>query len=527
MRAASYARFSSDMQNPRSIPNQHALNREHAERQGWTVVAEFSDAEKSGAFMVNRPSLQDLMKAAEGGCFDVVVVESMDRLSRGFSDSARIFELLTHWGVKIITLADGEMDKVRVMVKGLVGSLQLDNLAQKVRRGHIGRVKEGHVPGGRCYGYDMVKGEPGVRTIDEGQKEIIRRIFRDYVAGITPTQIVRALNAEGIPSPRGKRWRTTMITGSKTRANGILQQGLYIGRIVYGRRPQPKDPNTGRKVGRASPEAAWKIGENPKLAIVDRETWDAAQALRQSRASPHPRYHRRPKHLLSGLLTCGICGSSVTVKTWQHGKPYLACSGHKERGGCRNNRMVPGPGIEHRVLAGLRDKLLVPENIVLAVRAYREERARLAAERARMRDSTERELAEVRRQKANVRDAIKLGGELRSLVADLADLEQREKALEVKLPTAAPDIVTLHPQAEQRYRQIVEDLGKALAASEPARARAMALVRSLITGIVVVPTAPRKPVDLRITGNLLALLVEEGELRRDVASQAAPVAITV
>ena len=82
MRVAIYARFSSDLQDARSITDQLALAREHAARQGWLVVAEFTDAASSGASMANRPGLQDLMRSAQARLLDAVLTESLDRLSR-------------------------------------------------------------------------------------------------------------------------------------------------------------------------------------------------------------------------------------------------------------------------------------------------------------------------------------------------------------------------------------------------------------------------------------------------------------
>jgi hypothetical protein len=435
--------------------------------------------------------------------------------------------------VRIHTLADGDNNELHIGLKGTMSALYSKDLAQKTRRGHIGRVKAGFVFGGRCYGYDIVKGEPGVRTINAREAKIIRRIFAEYVAGVRPIDIIRRLNAEGIPSPRGKQWNESTISGSRSRGNGILLQALYVGLITYGRRPQPKNPKTGKKTGRASPEATWTIGENPALRIIDDATWKAAQDLRASRSYPHPRYHRRPRHLLSGLMKCGVCGESYIVKTrmrGKRGKVYFACSAHAHRRGCENHRLLQGPEAEQRVLAGLRRALLSPAAVELAVTAYRKERARLAAERARSRDTTERELADVRRQITNATAAIREGGHSRALLRDLAELEKRETALEAELPPPAEvDVVALHPQAARRYRQIVEELGAVLADKDHGArtARAFTLVRSLITTIKVIPTPARKPVGLEITGDLLALVDERGELRNGAASQAAPIAITV
>ena len=73
MRVAIYARFSSDLQDMRSITDQVAAARDHCSRQGWTVVAEFCDAAISGSSLHNRPGLLDLMVAAQGQQFDEVL----------------------------------------------------------------------------------------------------------------------------------------------------------------------------------------------------------------------------------------------------------------------------------------------------------------------------------------------------------------------------------------------------------------------------------------------------------------------
>jgi site-specific DNA recombinase len=62
IRAASYARYSSDLQNGRSIDGQHALNRETAARHGFTVVASFEDRELSAATVVGRDGYQAMMR---------------------------------------------------------------------------------------------------------------------------------------------------------------------------------------------------------------------------------------------------------------------------------------------------------------------------------------------------------------------------------------------------------------------------------------------------------------------------------
>lgn len=156
MRAAIYARFSSDLQDGRSITDQCALARAYAERNGLQIVAEFCDAAISGASTINRPGLNDLKYAASRRQFEVVLTESLDRLSRDQADIALIYRELSFYGVSIITLADGAISELHVGLKGTMAALFLKDLAQKTRRGLVGRTKEGKVSAGLCYGYEVV-----------------------------------------------------------------------------------------------------------------------------------------------------------------------------------------------------------------------------------------------------------------------------------------------------------------------------------------------------------------------------------
>lgn len=87
MRAVLYARYSSENQREASIADQLRLCRLHAERQGWTIVEEYSDHATSGASML-RPGIQALISDAGRRRFDVVLAEAMDRLSRDQEDIA-------------------------------------------------------------------------------------------------------------------------------------------------------------------------------------------------------------------------------------------------------------------------------------------------------------------------------------------------------------------------------------------------------------------------------------------------------
>ena len=133
-----------------------------------------------------------------------------------------------------------------------MGALYLKDLADKTRRGLRGRVEAGKSGGGNSYGYDVVRGLgadglplTGERRINAREAAIVRRIFEEYAAGVSPRAIAKRLNAEGVLGPSGKAWGPSTIHGNRQRGSGILNNELYIGRLVWNRLRYVKDPEGG------------------------------------------------------------------------------------------------------------------------------------------------------------------------------------------------------------------------------------------------------------------------------------------
>ena len=114
------------------------------------------------------------------------------------------------------------------------------------------------------------------------EAEIVRRIFRMFAAGVAPRTIARTLNNEDIPGPGGKPWGDTTIRGHVKRGTGIVNNELYIGRLVWNRLRYVKNPSTGKRVSRLNPETEWIIKDVPELRIVDVELWQAARARQEA-----------------------------------------------------------------------------------------------------------------------------------------------------------------------------------------------------------------------------------------------------
>jgi len=103
LRAAVYARFSSENQNDRSIKDQIGLCRDLCKREGMQVVAVFEDRAISGTSVANRPGFQKMMRAAEAKGFEVLVAEDIDRISRDQGDWHTARKRLAFLGIAVQT----------------------------------------------------------------------------------------------------------------------------------------------------------------------------------------------------------------------------------------------------------------------------------------------------------------------------------------------------------------------------------------------------------------------------------------
>jgi len=514
MRAALYARFSSLMQRDASIEDQERLCRERAARDGWQIVDAFADRALSGASMM-RPGLQALIAGAIGGRFDVVIAEALDRLSRDQADVAAIYKRLSFAGVAIVTLAEGEINELHVGLKGTMNQLFLKDLAAKTRRGLRGRVEQGLSGGGNSYGYTVVRrlgpdGLPvtGERAIDPAEADVIRRIFRDFTEGVSPRAIAQRLNAEGVPGPRGALWRDTAIRGHRTRGTGLLNNELYIGRMVWNRLRYIKDPDTGRRVSRQNPPEAWVITEVPELRIIDDALWKKAKR-RQGEIEAEPRIQairatrfwekRRKTHLLTGLLRCGCCGGGFAAV----GKDYVACSAARKLGTCEQRQSFRRTDLEAAVLDLLRHRLMQPDAVAEFVRAFGQEMNARRGDESAARGQLEAERGALKRKLDGLYDAISEGLRTTGLKEKLEELEARLCAVNDALSAPPPSPVRLHPNLSELYRKKVSDLAASL--TDPAiRTASLEIIRGLIDAVQV--NCTEDGVTLALEGAIVAML---------------------
>jgi site-specific DNA recombinase len=530
-RAAIYARYSSESQSASSIDDQIRLCKERLGSEGWTLVQVFRDAAVSGASAL-RPGYQALLEGAREAAFDVVVAEALDRLSRDQEDTAALFKRLRFAGIRLVTLAEGEISELHVGLKGTMNALYLKDLAEKTRRGLRGRVEAGRSAGGRAFGYVVVRasdtaGNPdrGQRTIDPSEAGVVRRIFAHFAAGDSPIAIAKTLNAERVPGPDGRPWRDTTIRGHALRGTGILRNELYIGRLVWNRMRYVKDPATGRRVSRMNPRGQWVTEDVPDLRIVGQDLWERVQTrlagIRErsgGNAPGRPRFweRRRPQSVLTGKVFCGCCGGQMS----SIGQGYLACSAARKQGTCDNGRGLRRQKLEHLVLEGLRTELMQPEHVAAFVTGFTEEWNRLQAEAAADDAVRRRELAAVSRKLDGLLDAIADGLRTPGLKQKLEELEARKADLERALQAPPAAVPRLHPSLAGIYRQKVAALYAALQAADAREA--LEAVRELIERIEVRPGADGRGQEIELTGAIAAMVrLGMGERSADSGKAAA------
>ena len=270
-RAVGYARYSTDLQDERSIDDQIALIRRYCTAHDLDLAQCYSDAARSGASILGRDGLMALLDSARAGAFQVLVVEELDRLSRDIEDLAGIHKRLTFAGIDIVAVHEGVASTVTVGLRGLVGQMFREDNARKVRRGLEGRIRQGLSAGGRVYGYRPDPARRGQLVVIEGPDmgravRLEDRVLRigsgascDLV--LTDPRVSRAHLRIG-PAERAGEYKVhdlgsrngTLLAGSRiSEATVPIGASLKVGRTFLRIQPLPEPlevaPSQARRFG--------------------------------------------------------------------------------------------------------------------------------------------------------------------------------------------------------------------------------------------------------------------------------------
>ena len=435
-RAVAYVRRSTDRQE-QSLDDQRAAIRQFADRAGLTITAEYIDDAVSGSTSEARDGFQRLIADAQSAQrdFDLVLTYDIKRWGRVDTDEAGYYRfLLRKAGVEVVYVSEGfngdDTDDLLRPVKQWQARQELKDLSKVTIRGQLSLSSQGWWLGGvPPFGYDLLyfdaagtpfqqvrftaSGEKQlldmegklVRTLPRGQRlqtaktdharlvpgdperiAVVRRIFDLYAnhhMGFKP--IAHLLNSEKIASPRNGAWSSNHEghwASSTIRA--ILVNPIYTGAMAWNRKTYGKfyriaegraaaRPRNRLGRGERNPEADWIVIPDTHQAIVSKETFEAAVALRHNReqdsrfkATLGGRAKTSP-FLLSGLIRCSDCGHTFQGYRVRKGrkdgaKPveteYYCCGGYITKGTsvCKR-RLFPRAMFEDYVLERIGSRL--------------------------------------------------------------------------------------------------------------------------------------------------------------------------
>ena len=483
MKAALYARFSTDKQRDASIDDQFRECERVANAAGMAVVSRFHDAAVSGG-TADRSGYQALLAAARRHEFDVIVVEDISRLWRNRAEFGPRSAELEDLGINCLTCVGDDTRRdgwgLVIQIKQAVAEHARREASYRTRRGQEGVARSGKSAGGRAYGYiPAAQSSTGQVEIEEGQAKVVRRIFEMYADGYSPKRIAATLNEEGIPSPgalwkrtgiggcakrRGK-WVASAIHGDTRRGYGILNNRRYVGELGWGRLQWKRSATDSARRKAVVVEDATQhvVRMDERLRVVSDELWSRVKT-RQAATRIGPQKSRAGKpavSLLSGLLVCAACGSRFVASD-----PRCYQCSTRTYGGiaaCDNVVRINRERAESAITDYLATDLLSPAAIEAAQQAYADEIARQRRKLTASEISCSDELGTIQTQEAQLRALLKAGAlsaDVASAALDALDNKRRKLSKLVK----RDDGYSLREFSLkiERYRTGVQNLGKLL-----------------------------------------------------------------
>ena len=330
-RAAIYCRLSKDddqQGESASIANQRDMLETYCEKQGWEVVAVYQDDGYTGLNM-ERPDLKRMMKAIERRQVNLVITKDLSRLGRNYLQTGHLIEdFFPRNGVRYIAMNDG-IDTLRenndiAPFKNILNEMYSKDISKKVHSSYLLKAQKGQFTG--CvapFGYRKDPEDKNHLLIDPETAPIVRLIFGYALEGHGPNHIRRRLEEQKLPCPtwwnreRGirnvrTRWEKQDPENGKyiwdfSVIKDLLMHPVYTGAIASQKTEYRFKIGT---IGSKRPED-WIVVEGTHEPLVDKR--DFAIVQRKLKSRQRPGASGEPS-LFAGLLKCGECGKSLTVR---------------------------------------------------------------------------------------------------------------------------------------------------------------------------------------------------------------------
>ena len=310
-----------------SIENQKKMLTDYVSQQaGWNLVGIYEDDGYSGTNF-DRPGVRQLLDDAKSGKINLILCKDLSRFGRNYIEVGQYIDyIFPSFNIRFIALSDNvdtldrnstAMDLMPIM--NLFNEWHAANTSKKVRSVLAQNAKEGkYIASFAAYGYLKGDDEKHTPVIDEPAAKVVRRIFELRATGITPTQIAKKLNAEGIPIPSDYRaqrlgkpnpYKNTFHYWSHVAVRNILGNPIYIGHLAQQKFTTVSFKNH-KSVRRGKDE--WVIAENTHEPIISQELWDKCQEV--DRCASHGKIMKKGIVLpLNSMMFCPDCGAKMKL----------------------------------------------------------------------------------------------------------------------------------------------------------------------------------------------------------------------
>jgi DNA invertase Pin-like site-specific DNA recombinase len=297
------------------------------------VSGEYVDNDVSAYSGKRRPDYERMLADLADGTVDAVLVYHIDRLTRRPIELEDFLSAVDRAKVRHVKFVTGDTDVhtgdglLMARIMGAVAANESASKSRRVRRKMEQVAAEGRPHGGsqRPYGYAADK-----ITVVAEEAAIIRTLVARFLAGESSRSLASWLEAQELSTVSGKPWRT-----------GTLKAILISARIAGLR------THRGQVVGPAVWDAIITEDEHRRVLAT------YAQKKVSGRRTPQ-------RYLLSGMLRCGKCGSTLYSSAREHTRRYVCISGPDHEGGCGRLTVVADP-LERLIADAVLYRLDTPE----------------------------------------------------------------------------------------------------------------------------------------------------------------------
>ena len=464
-RVAAYCRVSTDSEEQlNSYEAQKSYYTQKIEDSpDWEMAGIYADEGISGTSMKKRTEFKKMITACKRGHIDLIITKSLSRFARNTVDCLETVRLLKANGIGVYFEKENintltESSEFLITLFSGFAQAESESLSKNVTWGKQKSAEAGKVDFQykKMLGYR--KGTDGQPEIVPEEAEIIRRIYRRYLAGRSLGQIKLELEQDNIPTAQKvERWSSAVIhnilTNEKYMGDALLQK-TYITDCIT------------KKVKKNMGERPMYYVENNHPAIISRETFDQVQKEMTRRSSKRKVLQKSGKtelgkysgkYALTELLVCGECGSPYKRVTWaRNGKKRIVwrCVSRLEFGTkyCHNSPTLDESRLHNAILAAMNEYAAVRQEVCPDVLAMVEEAKRAVSQAGAMLLELKKRMDEVSQEQSDVLDRLLANMADAELNARMKALTDEKEALKAQILKVQQREVSMAEQAAKRQQ---------------------------------------------------------------------------